>query len=203
MSDTGRPATITGTTLLEGLRDPGNQAAWQQYVDRYRPVIVSYARGLGFAADEAEDIAQEALLAFSAAYVRGKYERQKGRLSSWLFGIVHVQAMNWRRKRLAHFGPDSPARSTGSSLADLPSEQDLEETWCREWRSAVLRQCLEVVRGEVQQRTYRAFELFALEGRPAEAVGEELGMTPNAVWVAKRRILRRVRALLPLMEDVW
>ena len=55
----------------------------------------------------------------------------------------------------------------------------------------------------MQAQTLEAFRLFALEDWPAEKVGAHLDMTPNAVFGAKRRVLERVRELIPLMEDVF
>jgi RNA polymerase sigma-70 factor (ECF subfamily) len=64
-------------------------------------------------------------------------------------------------------------------------------------------ECLRIVRSEVQPRTYEAFRRFAIEEQPASAVAEELGLSANAVFLAKSRILKRVRELMPLVEDVW
>ena len=54
--------TVTSTTLLQGLKDPANEVVWQQYVERYRPLIVRYAQAVGLAAADAEDVAQESFV---------------------------------------------------------------------------------------------------------------------------------------------
>jgi RNA polymerase sigma-70 factor (ECF subfamily) len=59
------------------------------------------------------------------------------------------------------------------------------------------------VRSEVKPETMRAFERFALDELPADEVAAELGLTQNAVFGAKRRVLGRIRELLPLVEDTW
>ena len=66
----------------------------------------------------------------------------------------------------------------------------------------MLRQCLLEVSLEVEPKTFRAFELFARQGKPARDVANELGISENAVFGAKRRVLRRVRELLPKIEEV-
>jgi RNA polymerase sigma-70 factor (ECF subfamily) len=198
----GTFVTVTSTTLLDGLRDPGNQTIWDQFVDRYRPLVVQYGRRLGLSGDDAEDVAQASLMAFCEGYRRDKYRRERGRLREWLFGIVHNQVRNWQRRQGRRGSAVSDTKAEGL-LAGLESSESLEQLWDEEWRAAVARACLEQVRLEVQEATFQAFERFAIEGRPAEEVAAELGLTPNAVYGAKRRILRRVRELRPLMEDAW
>ena len=85
----------------------------------------------------------------------------------------------------------------------LAAREELEAEWEAEWRDAVLQACMEEVRREVTESTWCAFELFARQGWPAERVAAELDLSPNAVYGAKRRILRRLREILPLVEDIW
>jgi RNA polymerase sigma-70 factor (ECF subfamily) len=198
----GSGATVTSTTLLEGLRDPANRTVWLDFVGRYRPLIVRYGERLGLAAEDAEDVAQASLLAFCEAYRERRYDRERGRLREWLFGIVHNQVKNWQR-RLGRQGSRSAETGGEAIFSGLESREGQEQLWEAEWRDAVARACLEEVRREVQESTFRAFERFALEGLPAEVVAAELGLTPNAVYTAKRRVLRRVRELRPLLEDSW
>jgi RNA polymerase sigma-70 factor (ECF subfamily) len=198
----GTVVTVTSTTLLEGLRDPGNQTVWLQFVDRYRPLILKYGQRLGLSGEDAEDVAQTSLIGFCESYRGQKYERERGRLREWLFGIVHNQVRNWQRRQGRGGAAVSETKAEGL-LGGLESRESLEQVWEEEWRGAVARACMDEVRREVQESTFRAFELFVLEGRPAEEVSAELGISPNAVYGAKRRILRRVRELKPFMEDVW
>lgn len=194
--------TATSTYLLDGLKSPDNHTIWRQYVDRYRPILVGYARRLGLG-DDAEDVAQQVLASFSTAYRRGKYDRDKGRLRDWLFGIARNELRNWRRRhsrREVQVGGDADQTDFFAQLRD---EDYLEKTWELEWRQAVVRQCLEEVRLEVDAKTLEAFELFASQGLPARSVAERLGITSNAVFIAKHRVLKRIRELLPEMETVW
>lgn len=203
MSETELHLTTTSTDLLAALRNPRNSAVWGRYVDRYRPLIVAYCRRLGIREPDAEDIAQAALISFSRAYQDGKYDRERGRLRGWLFAIARNELATWRRKRR-----DKEVQIAGSSeatdfFAGLSDERDSEEIWEQEWREAVVRQCLAELRSEVAPKTFEAFELFAGQELSAEEVGRRLGMTANAVFSAKRRILRRVRELLPTVEEAF
>jgi len=191
--------TLTSTLLLEGLKNPANYDVWRQYVDRYRPLILAYGVRLGLKVADAEDVAQQVLAEFSQAYQAGKYDRERGRLREWLFGIARNQVSNHRRRAArgaAAFG--------GTDLFDqVPDDEKLSAVWDDEWRSAVMRECLGAVRAEVEPKTFEAFELFACKGLAATTVAAQLGMTQNAVFGAKRRVLRRARELLAQMEDNW
>jgi len=187
--------TVTSTTLLEGLMDPANATIWRQWIDRYRPVVVRFARRAGVGQD-AEDVAQAALTDFARAYREGRYERERGRLRSWLLGIARHHVLRWRRERAGD--PELVPLA-----AERAAPDPLEALWDEEWRAAVVQQCLLAVRGEFEASTLLAFERFVLGDHPAAEVARELGLSENAVFGAKRRVLRRLRELEPLMNDVF
>jgi len=198
--------TFTSSELLAGLRDSANQTVWSDYVDRYRPMIVRAVRRSGLTEADAEDVAQSSLLDFSRAYLAGEYDRERGRLRDWLFGIVRNRVRNARRAG----GRDPVVEGAGDGAAepipegDHPAAPDqFERIWEEEWRAAVLRQCSAIVRGEVQPTTYAAFQGVVVHGRPVPEVAEELGIDREVVYDAKRRILRRLRELRPLLDETW
>lgn len=201
MTGIGEPhrlTTATSTELLEGLRDADNREVWARFVERYRSVIVRTGRRAGLDDADAEDFAQQALLAFAQAYREGRYERDKGSLRAWMFGIVRIQLAAFRRRhaRVARVAETA-------EIAALASDDELAAHWEQEWRAAVLRQCLAEVAAEVEPATVEAFERFALRGEPAVSVAAALGMTVNAVYGAKHRVLQRIRELLPVMTGIW
>lgn len=197
------PQTMTNTILLEGLRDAGNKTIWRSFVERYRPLIVKYAMRFGMSESDAQDAAQHSLLAFCTSYQKGKYAREQGRLRHWLFGIARNQIRNAIRRRPRH-EVQVAAEPDQTDFFDRISDDDrAEQAWEGEWRDAVLRQCLQEVRSEFDAKSLEAFELFAWKGLPAQEVGQQLGMTPNAVFIAKHRIMKRLREIVPQMEQMW
>ncbi len=195
-------STITSAELLRGLMDPDNRTVWQDYVERYRPVLLEYARRLGLHADDAEDTAQQTLLAFLEGYRAGRYDPQKGRLRQWLFGIAThaIRQCHKRRPRAAQVAdPD-----TGTGFFERIADDDaLQDVWEDEWRTALFAHCLAEVRAEVTPQTYAAFDRFACQDQPAAAVAAELGISENAVYGAKRRVLDRVRELVRERSEEW
>ncbi len=195
--------TTTCTELLDGLRRIDNHDVWQQFVNRYRGMIERYAVRLGLREADAQDAAQQALISFCTDYRAGKYERERGRLRQWLFGIARNQVRSLhRRNQRGEKQVVDQTNETGFFSA-LPVDDEMERLWQEEWRDSVIRQCLEEVRGSMDAKSVEAFELFAWKGLDAETVGQRLDMTPNAVFIAKHRVLKKIRALQEEMEEIW
>jgi len=191
---------VTTTVVLENLRR-SDEEAWRQFVERFRRPVVRFARDLGLSEDEAEDVTQETLMDFVRAYREGQYDPKKGRLSAWLFGIAHRRILHAFRRRA---GQPRPAPGVGQTAfwRNVPDERTARASWDTSWQRAVLDQCLEQVRTEVEPNTLRAFELLAINRLPAAEVADTLGMTRNAVFIAKHRVLRRVLELKRQVEDI-
>lgn len=182
--------TRTSTQLLEDLRDPSNAQAWTAFDARYRPVLIAFGRRLGLDLDTAGELAQQTLSEFVRGYLGGRYSRDQGRLSSWLIGIARnvASAMRRNRREAAH----------GSRIDELPAEDELTGVWVVERERAILVEALHRLResSRVGESTFRAFELFALEGVPVEEVAATCGISVDAVYLAKSRLTRRLRELV-------
>ncbi len=189
---------ITTSTILHDLRDYGNRAAWSRFVERFRSPIVRFAGSMGLSAIDAEDVAQETLLAFAEGYRRGEYDPTRGRLSRWLFGIAFRQGMKGRR-----IESRQPAGTPGAALSwsQVPDEASATVSWDQEWEQTLLEQCLTQVRQEVEPVTFQAFELAVRLDRPPADVARELGAPIKLVYNAKHRVLNRVRELRAEFEE--
>ncbi len=192
---------LTTSTVLDGLCDFDDRATWERFAERFHKPIVSFGKGMGLSAAEAEDAAQETLLAFAKSLRNGRYDRSKGRLSKWLFGIAYRQALNARRARGR--GPVRPAGGGMTSIiAAIPDKTRACDTWDAEWERTVLDRCIKQVRREVAKNTFCAFDLVVRKNKSADEAAESLGMSRAAVYTAKHRVLKRVRELRPQFEDV-
>jgi RNA polymerase sigma-70 factor (ECF subfamily) len=185
---------LTTATVLQKLQDFGNHEAWDSFAERFRRPVVSFARGMGLKQADAEDVAQETLLAFAEAYRRGQYDPTKGRLSRFLFGIAYRQSLRARRSGV---GTGVRDVNVGESAfwSEIPDEQAASGIWDTEWEKSVLDNCLQQVRQEFEPQTYRAFEAVVREERQPEEVAQSLGISIKSVYNAKHRILKRIREL--------
>lgn len=188
---------LTTTTILENLRDYQNRDAWQRFAQRFSRPIQSFAIQMGLSPADADDVAQETLVAFAESLRGGQYDRSKGRLSRWLFGIAYRQALNSRRG-----GARRPLNVTQSMLRGIEDEASASAAWDEEWELRAMEGCLEQVRQEVEPTTYRAFELVVQHDRPAADAASELGVPVKLVYNAKHRVLKRLRELRAEFEEL-
>jgi RNA polymerase sigma factor (sigma-70 family) len=194
--------TRTSTMLLNGLRDPSDKTCWEQFDGRYRPLVLAVGRRLGLQEADVEDAAQEAMAAFVQAYRRNQYDRDKGRLRDWLCGIASHKIRDIQRKRSRQEKPVTDKTDAANILNQIEDHR-MKTFWEDECKKAILRQSLEEVRREVDPRAFEAFQLFALQQWPATRVAAHLQISEDVVYQNKRRILARVRKILPQMEEIW
>lgn len=192
--------TTTSTTLLAGLHDNKNSAVWREFDRRYRPILQGFARRLGLRTDDAADVAQEVLFQFVRDYGRGKYDRSKGRLRTWLMTIMHRRVVDHHRA----CGVRREKRGS-SGLVNISAEADLEAAWESERKARLLAQALVELKdtSRTNEQTLKAFELYVLKHRPAEEVAETLDITVAAVYVAKNRVAERLREIVARLEALF
>lgn len=193
---------LTSSTLLQRLAASRDQGGWTEIVDAFRAPIVRLGRRMGLSDEDAEDAAQNALLAFTSAYREGRYDAGKGRLRQWLFGIATRQIQNLRRRQ----GGDGPHRVqaqglSGSFLERVPDPHDEQALWDEEWRRTVYERALQQVRAESSPQTFEIFRRLILEEQPADEIVKDLGVTRTLVYNAKYRVARRLSELAQAFED--
>lgn len=170
----------TPRSLLERTRDPGNRAAWEGFVEIYNPLLLNWFRTAGVQSADADDLAQRTLQLLLRKLPQFDHSGRPGAFRAWLRNVVLNMLRDFRKAR-QHPGAGGLDEQAG------PSEFDRD--WDREHDLFVLNGLLDQVRPGFSPQVWKAFCLTALEGKPAAA----LGMTANAVMLARSRILARLR----------
>ncbi len=183
----------TSQSLLLRIRS-GDEIAWDEFHQRYHGMIRWVAAGAGVHAVDADDIVQDVLLEIFKGQKTFRYDRGKGRFRDYLFVVA-------RRCLARHFHRSRRQPQPTDSLPELVADAPQQEEWEAEWRRHVLREAIEVVRQAVEPSTFRAFELYELEGKPVEVVAAELGIAPASVYVYKKRVLRRLRGFVEELTE--
>jgi RNA polymerase sigma factor (sigma-70 family) len=183
-------ATKTTTRLLDALHDLEDEDAWRTFDERYRPIIFGVARRMGLSEADAADVAQQTIVRFLRSYSQGDYDRDRGRLRSWIVGIARHCSLDALRKR---------ARGAGlrgeSGFLDVPAPEHLEALWEAERDRVILDRAMDRLRStsSLTERTRQAFDMVALKGMPAGDVAIELGLTVDEVYRIKHRVTKRLR----------
>src|SRR5262249_51842481 len=112
-----------------------------------------------------------------------------GAFRAWLRGICANRIRMFWRTLPKGGGPESEA--VLRQLADPNS--DLSRQWDREHDQHVARQMLASIQSEFKPNTWQAFWLLVIEERTPAEVAATLGLSVNAVFIAKSRVLRRLR----------
>jgi len=183
--------TRTTTQLLEALSDPRNRTMWGAFDERYRPIIIAFAIRRGLSHADAEEAAQATLSDFASVFQRGGYDRSRGRLRAWLIGIALNRIASLKRDNA------SSRHGIGNPIVEPivdPLQED-ETQWTDAVRRTVLERAIGLLRerSRLDDRTIAAFELTALRGMPPAAAAAVCGMSTNEVYVAKNRVIRKLR----------
>lgn len=184
---------LTRVTLLNRLKDGADAGAWSEFVHLYGPVVYGFARKRGLQDADAADLMQEVLRSVARNAKRMEYDPKRGTFRGWLYTVTRNKIYNFlngQRNRPRGTG-DSAAQERLDAVADRSTER--EDDWEREYQRRLAAQAMELVKDEFQPNTWQAFWRTAVEGRAAQEVGDELKMTPGAVYVAKSRVLARIR----------
>jgi RNA polymerase sigma-70 factor, ECF subfamily len=183
----------TSVSLLERLRLSPDPASWQRLVDLYTPLIRDWLRRQGLQASDTDDLVQDALQIVIQELPNFRHDLRRGAFRRWLRTItVNRLRTYWRKQRSRPIATgDSDFDMMLNQLADPDSQ--LSKEWDRQHDQHVARQLLELLAGDFEPATWEAFRMLVLEGRETTEVAAHLGISPNAVRIAKSRVLARFR----------
>lgn len=184
----------TSETLLERLRDVGDQKAWERFYRMYSPLIVGFCLDKGCTQQMAWEVLQETLVCLMRVLPGFVYRERGGSFRSFLLRIVHARiadAFRRERRQRKLFGDGSDSEVVERAADTSASHPG--DAWDRGWRKMLLIQAIEKVRLKVKATTFKSFEMFVLQGRPPSVVAEELGIKRNAVYQHKARLVELLR----------
>lgn len=180
----------THISLLERLRSRPDEESWRSLVEIYGPFIERWLRHKRIPPQDAEDISQEVLTDVHLRLQEFVHSGRTGAFRRWLGLIVYHRSVDfWRRKR-----PNSVSPTEISELSDLEDpESRLSQQWHWDHDLYVMQRLLKQVEPEFTATTWQAFRQIAIQEIPPTLVAAQLGLTVNAVLLAKFRVLKRLR----------
>jgi RNA polymerase sigma-70 factor (ECF subfamily) len=177
----------TSSTLLHRLRQPGQADAWDRFARLYTPMLLAWARlpQFGLQDADAEDLVNDVLADLVRKLPEFTYDPQR-KFRAWLRGTLHNKWVDFCRRK----GRQPPVGANG--LSDIACSPDPDPGDAEE-QQRLLRRALELMQVEFAPATWKACWATVAEGRAAADVAAELGITENAVYIARSRVLRRLR----------
>ena len=182
------------TNILEGAR-VGSAESWRQIASLFAPLILRWCINHRVPLQEADDIVQNVFYRVFNRIAGFRRDRATDTFRGWLWTITHHAIMDYRR---AH-------GRQATSMADLdfvaaPAAENANSEWSRssEWKDIgeLLRRAVDLVRTEFEVNTWTVFVQVVIDGRAPGDVASDCGISRNAVYIAKARILKRLRDLL-------
>jgi RNA polymerase sigma-70 factor (ECF subfamily) len=175
----------TSASLLERLRQPAAQEDWDRFVRLYTPLLFYWARHtLHLQQQDAADLVQDVFLVLVQKLRRFGYD-QDGSFRGWLRTVL----LNvWRNDQRRHRLPVD-----GAPPSDLPGVNNIAWFEDDEEKRYLAARALEMIQKRFETPTWKAFWETRVCGRPIEEVAAELGVTVNAVYVARSKVLSLLR----------
>ena len=186
----GEVSSATSLGLLERVRarDP---AAWERVGRLYGPLVEHWARQAGLQEADAADVRQEVLLAVARTIGDFRRDRPGDTFRGWLRVITRNKLRDhWRHGR---GGAETGGSDALRQLQQVPAEGDADSADDAEEVGLVYRRALDLIRTDFEERSWQAFWRVVVEGRRPADVADELGTSVNAVYLAKGRVLARLR----------
>jgi RNA polymerase sigma-70 factor (ECF subfamily) len=178
----------TSTALLARLRQPSDAEAWTRFVELYTPLLYRWSCRLGLQEADAADLVQDVFGILLRKLPEFDYDPRRS-FRGWL----HTVLLNhWR---------DSPRRAMAPLPGEVAVADPADEVREAEYRRYLVGRALELMRTDFRPATWRACWECVANDRPAAEVAAELGLSVAAVYIARSRVLRRLRQELTGLLD--
>jgi RNA polymerase sigma-70 factor (ECF subfamily) len=189
----------TSPTLLGRLRQtPTDQAAWEEFVDRYGRKIYGWCRQWNLQDADAQDVTQIVLVRLAQQLPRFIYDRSRS-FRGWLRTLTQ-HAWSDFLKRRARAGRGSGDRQVKAFLQSLAGRDDLVAALQEQFDQELLERATARVRLRVTPRSWEAFRLTALEGLLGAEAARRLDMRVAAVFKAKNRVQKLLQEVIGQLE---
>lgn len=189
---------LTQPTLLVRIRDAHDQVAWERFVDLYAPLVYGFLRKRGLQDADAADLTQDVLRQVAVAAQRLEYDQRRGSFRGWLFTIVQNRLTDhWRREGVREHGTGDT--NTQAQLNEVVQTNDGSAEWDADYERQLFQYATGIVKQDFSEATWQAFWMTAVDGQSGQTVADALGLTIAAVYLAKGRVMSRLKEQVRLL----
>ena len=174
------------------MRDHDDAMAWARFIEVYSPLIYGFCRMRGLQSSDAADVTQEVLVRVARSIRKFEYDRSRGLFRDWLATIV----FNEIRRLAGRRSPERPDLNWDEVLGSDSGPQ-----WNEHFQQHIYEAALERCRQYFEPRTWDLFRLSWLEHVPAPEVASREEVKVEHVYVARSRVLKRLKHEIALLLD--
>jgi len=185
------PTDKTRPTLLLKVKNQRDAKSWAEFVSIYSPLVYSYARKRGLQDADAADLTQEVMVIAAEKLGGFHYDSARGSFRGWLLTVTLNRLRRSGNPRVS-VGAGTGRSSMHESLMQQPLKEEFDE-WDQEAARQAFQWAAKQIRAEFQPHTWQAFWKTAVEQESPDAVAKELNISTGMVYVAKSRIVARLR----------
>ena len=192
-------AQSTRASLLLQLRNAGDANAWEQFARIYTPIVYGFCRNQGLQDADAADVSQEVMRAVARAMEKFEYDRQRGKFRNWLLTVTRSKLNNFFSSRQRQHEPHG--NTSIQNLMDREPTPAEQSSWDTEYHGRLFHWAAEQLRPTMQESTWQAFWRITIGEEDAAKVSADLNLSVGAVYVAKSRVLARLREKIQEVDE--
>lgn len=166
---------------------------WDHFVDLYVPLVLRWAREQGLQSTDAQDLVQEVMVKMHRSLPDFRYDPSKS-FRGYLYRVTKNTLHDLRTRRLQLIDPCDQA-----TLAQEDTQLGAFER--EEYNSHISYHALKLITRDFPEEQWRACWMQVVEGKSAGETAQELEITKNMAYLARSRVLARLRVELAGMLD--
>jgi RNA polymerase sigma-70 factor (ECF subfamily) len=178
------------TLMMRVQQDPADPEAWDDFVQRYQPIIRAWCLRWGSQPSDADDVAQQVLVRLLGAMKKYHYDPAPG-FRGWLKTVTHNAWLDFVGSRPRTAGKDSEHLA---SIADSHDAlDDLENQMEQAFEQELLELAMRRVEERVKPTTWQAFRLTHVEHLSGAEAAARLSVPVSQVFVARHRVVKLLK----------
>ena len=189
----------TRFSLILRLKENADAEDWQQFCEIYQPLIYRIGQLGGLQETDANDFVQDVLVRVAKSVSQFETDSRLGSFRGWLGTIARNLLIDFLRQQSR-----LPVTADGSGvarlIAELPGRGDETQFYQSEFQKRVFLWAASEVRPSFRDSTWQAFWQTSVEQLSVERVAEELGISTGAVYIARSRVIARLRRVIEAAE---
>lgn len=184
---------VTRQSLLDRVRETNAGDSWNEFVQIYDGLILSWLRKQGVSYNDAEDVRQEVMTAVCNEIANFQHNGRKGAFRSWLRIITSNRMQRLWQKRKARGEESNQLEMLATELEDDRSRLTL--TWDQQHDLYLLESFLQQLSERFSPQNIQVFRRVGINQESAQEVADDLGMSIGTVRVAQHRIMQALKEL--------